>query len=84
MTNELCDWFLHAGKYRPEIYLDPVVRAGISSFARLDFEEEVEQGLAKLREDINSGDIKKVIQQYDNNLGDYLFIKAQKLDEERL
>lgn len=78
VTNDLCDWFLHAGKYRPEIYLDPAVRSGISSFARAGYEHEVEQGLTKLEADIRSGAIKEIIQQYENNDGDYLFIKAKK------
>jgi ubiquinone/menaquinone biosynthesis C-methylase UbiE len=78
VTNDLCDWFLHAGKYRPEIYLNPVVRSGISSFARAGYENEVERGLIKLEADIRSGAIKEIIQRYENSYGDYLFIKAKK------
>ena len=34
IPRDIQDWFLYAGKYRPEIYLDPAVRAGISTFAQ--------------------------------------------------
>lgn len=78
VTNDLCDWFLHAGKYRPEIYLNPFVMSGISSFARSGHENDVEHGIAKLRADINSGAISNIIKQYENNCGDYLFICAKK------
>lgn len=78
ITNDLCDWFLHAGKYRPAIYLDPLVRAGISCFSRPGFETEIESGLRKLQIDIGSGRIDELIQRYESNLGEYLFIKAVK------
>jgi ubiquinone/menaquinone biosynthesis C-methylase UbiE len=54
ITNALQDWFLHAGKYRPEIYLEQSVRKGISSFHLTDNHEEIEQGLARLATDIQS------------------------------
>jgi SAM-dependent methyltransferase len=49
------DGFFHAYWRRPEAYLDPRVRAGISVFARLT-PEEVEEGLRRLRADLESGE----------------------------
>lgn len=45
------DGFLGAYWARPEAYLDPVVRANISVFARIDASD----GIARLREDLRSG-----------------------------
>lgn len=52
---DLVDMFLAAGWRRPEVYLDPNIRAGISSFANGD-REEVELGIARLRGDLASGE----------------------------
>ena len=78
VTKDLQDWFLHADKYRPEMYLDPIVRAGISSFHVSSYGNEVEIGLAKLISDIDTGRVHEIIQQYENSLGDYLFVIAEK------
>lgn len=43
---------------RPEAYLDPGVRAGISGLAQLD-PGEVERGVARLRDDLASGEWRK-------------------------
>jgi SAM-dependent methyltransferase len=48
------DGFLHAYWRRPEAYLDPRVRNGISVFARLE-PEEIEQALTRLAADLDSG-----------------------------
>jgi SAM-dependent methyltransferase len=48
------DGFFHAYWRRPEAYLDPRVRAGISVFTRLT-PDEVERGLARLEADLESG-----------------------------
>jgi SAM-dependent methyltransferase len=48
------DGFFSAFWRRPEAYLDPVVRAGISTMARR--EDELADGLARLRADIESGE----------------------------
>lgn len=73
------DAFLFAGKYHPEFYLDEKNRQGISSFADLANSEEVENGLKKLERDIISGKINEIIADYENDLGDYLFVIAQKV-----
>jgi len=84
VTNDLKDLFLQSGKYRPEIYLDPIVRAGISSFAKLCTSEELKSGLEKLERDIESGEINKIIKSYESSLGDYLFVVASKGGMERI
>lgn len=78
VSNELQDWFLHAGKYRPEIYLDEKVRAGISSFHLFAKPDELDKGLKQLKNDIDSGKIHKIIEKYENDQGDYLFVSAEK------
>lgn len=49
------DGFIAAWWRRPEAYLDPVVRAGISVFQRAD-PAVVEAGLQRLRADLDSGE----------------------------
>lgn len=51
---DLSDMFMAAGWRRPEVYLDPAVRAGISSFALGDVSETA-TGLIRLRADLDSG-----------------------------
>jgi hypothetical protein len=63
---------------KPEIYLDENVRNGISSFASQSNKEEVISGIRMLEEDIKSKKIEKVIQSFETELGDYLFINARK------
>jgi SAM-dependent methyltransferase len=48
------DGFFSAFWRRPEAYLDPAVRAGISTLAKRG-EDELAEGLARLRADIDSG-----------------------------
>ena len=48
------DGFLQAYWRRPEAYLDPRVRAGISTFSALE-PEEVDRGMAALEADLRSG-----------------------------
>jgi len=79
VPRDIQDWFLYAGKYRPEIYLDPNVRAGISFFAQgICTPEETAAGCAKLDADIKSGRIEEVTKKYRHDLGDYLFVIATK------
>ena len=76
VQDDLQDLFLYSGKFNPELYFDPQVRSGISSFSALSNAEEVEQGLAKLRSDIDNGHVYDVMEEYENTLGDYLFVSA--------
>ncbi|ELR70649.1 putative MerR-family transcriptional regulator [Fulvivirga imtechensis AK7] len=75
--SDLEDLFLYSGKHNPKLYLNPEVRQGISSFAALANKTEVDKGLEKLKNDINSGEIDQVMQEYENALGDYIFIVVQ-------
>ncbi|MFD2589164.1 class I SAM-dependent methyltransferase [Croceitalea marina] len=76
---DLEDKFLYCGKHNPELYFDTQIRSGISSFASLTNQDEVEQGLTKLRADIDSGKIEGIIENYENNHGDYMYIIGEKL-----
>ncbi len=79
VPHDIQDWFLYAGKYRPELYLDPQVRAGISFFAQgVATPQETAAGCARLEADIKSGRIAEVTEKYRHNLGDYLFVIATK------
>jgi ubiquinone/menaquinone biosynthesis C-methylase UbiE len=79
VSNDLQDFFLYSGKFRPEMYFDPIIRSGISTFSSLADVVEIEMGLEKLRRDINSGAIYEIIRKSENDLGDYLFIVAKAL-----
>lgn len=74
----LQDFFLYSGKHHPAMYLEPVVRAGISTFANLATQAETEQGCHRIRSDIESGKIAEVIDRYASDLGDYLYVIAEK------
>ena len=78
VPEDLQDQFLYANKHHPEQYLSPEVRAGVSSFRIYSVQEEVEAGLKKLEEDINTGLVESIIDKYENDLGDYLFYIVQK------
>ena len=55
IPHDCVDGFFHAYWRRPEAYLDPVVREGISAFALMD-EDCVKRGLERLARDIESGE----------------------------
>jgi SAM-dependent methyltransferase len=78
VTPDLQDLFLYAGKYRPRLYLDPTVRAGISTFATLATPAEVERGCARLSADMASGRFADVLRASEHPDGDYLFLVASK------
>ncbi|MBL6447780.1 class I SAM-dependent methyltransferase [Fulvivirga sp. 29W222] len=77
---DLQDLFLYCGKDNPDLYFDPAIRQGISSFSSLANAVEVEAGLRQLKDDVISGKVKEVIESFENDLGDYLFIMGQKKD----
>ncbi|MGB5963267.1 MAG: methyltransferase domain-containing protein [Coleofasciculaceae cyanobacterium] len=54
LPSDLTDMFFVAGWRRPEIYLNPDIRAGISALALADT-NVVERGVNLLEEDLNSG-----------------------------
>jgi len=78
VTAELQDLFLYAGKYRPALYLDPGVRAGISTFANLATPAELEHGCARLRADLASGRFDAVLHASEQGVGEYLFLVASR------
>ena len=75
---DLQDLFLYSGKYHPELYLDANIRSGISTFSQLASVDEMTNGCQKLAADINTGFIHQVMQQYEHDQGDYLFIIVDK------
>ena len=72
------DMFLYCGKHNPFLYLDPTIRQGISSFSSLANKGEVEEGLEELRLDVASGKVREVMNKYENDAGDYMFVIAVK------
>ncbi|MEW2134882.1 methyltransferase domain-containing protein [Streptomyces sp. NPDC005435] len=54
VPHDCTDGFLAAFWRRPEAYLDPRVRAGISMFAQLS-DDVIQPGLARLSDDLSSG-----------------------------
>jgi ubiquinone/menaquinone biosynthesis C-methylase UbiE len=76
VADDLKDWFLYCGKRKPERYLDPRVRAGISAFACAQDQDEVARGVERLAADVRSGRIASVMRQYEWNGGDYMFTVA--------
>lgn len=75
---DLKDQFLYCGKQNPELYFDESIRHGISSFSALANLKEVENGLSKLRADIDAEKIDEIIKSYTNNFGDYLYLIGEK------
>jgi ubiquinone/menaquinone biosynthesis C-methylase UbiE len=75
---DLEDHFMYSNKYKPEMYLHPEIRANISGFSTFAVPTEIENGLATLKQDIESGTINTIMKQYENDLGDYLFLVAEK------
>jgi ubiquinone/menaquinone biosynthesis C-methylase UbiE len=78
VQDDLQDHFLYSNKRRPEQYLRPEIRNNASSFSAFSTPGEVEAGLIQLKADIDSGKINDIMKQYDNDLGDYLFLVAEK------
>jgi len=76
IKEDLQDNFLYSHKTRPEQYLRQEIRNNISSFTSFSDRGEVAKGLLQLETDINSGKIKEIMKNYENEIGDYLFIQA--------
>jgi ubiquinone/menaquinone biosynthesis C-methylase UbiE len=78
IQTDLQDLFLYSGKHNPRMYLDPVVRSNISSFASLSNDLEITKGLLNLSNDIDSNQFQKIKDSFDENIGDYLFLQFHK------
>jgi len=77
VTNELQDLFLYSGKHRPELYLDSVIRANISSFAQLAPPAELQDGLDRLTADLQSGNFASIKARHATEAGDYAYVNAR-------
>jgi hypothetical protein len=80
VTDDLQDLFLYSGKHRPQLYLDPAVRAGISTFASLADSAEIKEGCRQLEADIRTGHVHDVVKTYENQLGDYAFLVGKAME----
>lgn len=78
IKDDLQDLFLYIGKHQPEMYLNSKIRQGSSTFSSLADFEEIKRGCDLLDADIRSGRIHKVMEAYNRNNGDYLFVTASK------
>jgi ubiquinone/menaquinone biosynthesis C-methylase UbiE len=78
VQDDLIDMFLQSGKNRPEIYFDKNIQRGISTFVSLANKAEIEEGLQKLRFDIDNNIFQSIRAKYENDFGDYMFIVAEK------
>lgn len=78
VTANTQDLYLYAGKYKPEIYLNQIVRDGMTPFNKPEFSKEIEAGLKNLEADIKSGKINDIINTHEKNLGDSVFVIAEK------
>ncbi|RTL37605.1 MAG: class I SAM-dependent methyltransferase [Candidatus Melainabacteria bacterium] len=81
IRRDLRDFFLYSGKFNPEMYLDPIARSGISTFANLASPSEIQIGCERLSHDIKSGKIYEIQRKYEHDSGDYLFITTEKQNE---
>lgn len=75
---DLQDGFLYVGKNDPAMYFDEQIRNGISSFSSLANQQEVTQGLSELRKDIDGQTFDSIRKEYENDLGDYIFLILRK------
>lgn len=78
IKDDLQDQFLYSNKHYPGKYLSAEIRNNASSFSAFSEPGEVTQGVLTLEEDIRSGKINTVINNYANDHGDYLFYVAEK------
>lgn len=77
VQDDLQDLFLQSGKNKPEMYFDENIRRGISTFAALANNGEVEEGLKMLANDIEDGNFQSVKERYESDIGDYMFVVAE-------
>lgn len=73
---DLQDSFLYIGKHRPEVYLSERVREGSSTFRVVAEKEEIKEGCERLAADLASWKFDDVYASYENNIGDYTFLRA--------
>lgn len=78
VTERTEDLFFYACKYRPHLYLDPAVRAGMTPLQLQEFSQDVEAGCKKLSEDLESGAVFEKIKASESGLGEFFVITARK------
>ncbi|MFV8753023.1 class I SAM-dependent methyltransferase [Nannocystaceae bacterium ST9] len=78
VREDLRDLFLYSGKHAPARYLDPSFRRAISSFAALAEPDELSAGLERLADDLEHGRWAEVSARATGELGDYLFVVAER------
>lgn len=82
VDDQLQDCFLYCHKNRPERYLNMEFLQGMSVFSAKAKPQELQEGIARLRADIESGEIYRVLQRYSScPQGDYLFVVAEQASE---
>lgn len=74
----LQETFLYSAKHSPERYLDPSFRAEILTFCQLTNPSEVDQGIAKLADDLRTGRFHDVRNRFAGDTGDYALVTASK------
>jgi ubiquinone/menaquinone biosynthesis C-methylase UbiE len=74
---QIQDFFLYSGKYFPDRYLDPQIRAGISTFVTLADPTEIVSGCEQLAADIRSGRWCPTHADARPSEGDYLFLVGE-------
>jgi ubiquinone/menaquinone biosynthesis C-methylase UbiE/ADP-ribose pyrophosphatase YjhB (NUDIX family) len=77
VTEHTSDLFTYACKYRPHLFLDPTIRAGMTPLQLPEYAEEVRIGCDHLKRDIASGAIYRVISQHESRLGEGFLISAK-------
>ena len=78
IPKDMVDLFLYGAKHQPALYLRDDVRQGITRFRNVKHSKSVEEGCRRLEDDIRSGRIAKVLDEYPSVCGDYTFIAARK------
>lgn len=78
VTKDTKDLTIYGGKYRPEVYLDPIVRAGMTPLNIPAYADQIEAGVRALQADINSGEINNVIARYESDFGEHTYMIATK------
>jgi len=79
VTQNTQDLYLYTGKYKPEIYLNQFVRDGMTPFNKPEFAKEIEKGLKELVVDIKSGKVIEIVASHEKNLGESVFVIAEKI-----
>ena len=78
VTQKTSDFFTYACKYRPHLFLNPAIRAGMTPLRLPQHAEEIRIGCERLEKDLFSGAIYQVINEHESGIGEGLFICGKK------